>query len=482
MHRPHQKRKRGVLLTLQGLHKLENARQQAENDENDTKRFTLENLMCRTGLDSHTLGKIFNRTARVDQRSLVRCFLAFSLVLEPGDYEPPSGAPCIRRERQDLESNVFALERLEEEATHISTPNLNAKIQFCSDDGSMPDVSIFYGRSSELATLHQWIETKSSTGRTASQRGRLIALSGQAGIGKTWLAAKLVDQMQDDFEYVFWRSLHQAPSVTNLLTQFIQFVCKQSDVDEAQPLNHQITQAIDYLRSSRCLLVLDNVETILLGCDQRGCNRFAGHYCSDYEGYRVFLKRVAETNHQSCVVLTSREIPQDIRPQNSDSLPIRGLLVKGLPVAQIQKLLQHQGVFQGTLVDWCRLANRYGSNPLILKSVGKFIQGLFGGNIAAFLNQDIVLFDEICDLLHQQLKRLSDAEINLLMVLARQSNPVSFSEVRSQMFGSISNQTLLEGLTSLEMRSLLEIRDGQFFLQPLLASYIRERYYATRRF
>lgn len=83
-----QKRRRGVLLTPQGLSKLQNAKQQVESSDN--QRFTLELLSLRTNLDPHTLCKIFNHTARVDKKSLAKCFQAFNLVLQPDDYGFPT--------------------------------------------------------------------------------------------------------------------------------------------------------------------------------------------------------------------------------------------------------------------------------------------------------------------------------------------------------------------------------------------------------
>ena len=79
-----QKRRRGAFLTLHGLYKLKNAKQQAE--DNDNHHLTLELLSHRTGLDSHTVCKIFNQSASADKKSLAKCFQAFNLVLEPDDY------------------------------------------------------------------------------------------------------------------------------------------------------------------------------------------------------------------------------------------------------------------------------------------------------------------------------------------------------------------------------------------------------------
>ena len=69
------------------------------------------------------------------------------------------------------------------------------------DWGEAPDVSVFYGRTEELATLEQWI---------VRDRCRLIVLLGMGGVGKTALAVKVGQQVQSEFDYVIWRSLHNA--------------------------------------------------------------------------------------------------------------------------------------------------------------------------------------------------------------------------------------------------------------------------------
>jgi hypothetical protein len=92
------KRKRGSILTIQGLDKLENAIKTKEYAENNGKRFTLNNLYEQTRLDPHTLCKIFNRNVRVDTKSLVKCFKAFNLVLEADDYQSPLPVSLVKPE------------------------------------------------------------------------------------------------------------------------------------------------------------------------------------------------------------------------------------------------------------------------------------------------------------------------------------------------------------------------------------------------
>ena len=77
------------------------------------------------------------------------------------------------------------------------------------DWGDVIATEIFYGREQELATLTTW---------TREDQCRLIAILGMGGVGKTLLTAKLAEEIQKDFDYVFWRSLRDTPSFKELLT------------------------------------------------------------------------------------------------------------------------------------------------------------------------------------------------------------------------------------------------------------------------
>ena len=83
------------------------------------------------------------------------------------------------------------------------------------DWGEAPESSIFYGRTEELATLTQWI---------VNDKCRLVSLLGMGGIGKTALAVKFAESVQEQFQYLIWRSLRYAPSIEDILTELIQLL------------------------------------------------------------------------------------------------------------------------------------------------------------------------------------------------------------------------------------------------------------------
>jgi len=68
------------------------------------------------------------------------------------------------------------------------------------------------------------------------------------GIGKTALAVKLAEQVQDKFEYVIWRSLRNAPPVKDLLTELILFL-HQQEVNLPETVDSLISRLMEYLRS-----------------------------------------------------------------------------------------------------------------------------------------------------------------------------------------------------------------------------------------
>jgi hypothetical protein len=64
-----QTRRRGVILSLQGLQKLQEAKHLLEIQENDGARFTLEELSYRTQLAPFTVSKVLARQEGVDKQS-----------------------------------------------------------------------------------------------------------------------------------------------------------------------------------------------------------------------------------------------------------------------------------------------------------------------------------------------------------------------------------------------------------------------------
>lgn len=331
------------------------------------------------------------------------------------------------------------------------------------DWGEAPEVGRFYGRAQELDELLRWIVT---------ERCRLVTLLGMGGIGKTTLAivtARRVQQLAP-FEYVYWRSLQNAPPVAGLLENCLQNLYTQQPVALPGTLDEQISLLISSMRQHRCLLILDNVEAIL----QPG--QRAGIFIESEQGYGRLLQRLGETGHQSCLLLTSREKPREIARLEGVRSPVRSLRLGGIERASGEELLRDEGL-AGTDEERADLVERYQGNPLALKIVSEPIREVFGGDIAAFLQGEERVLGEISDLLEQQFQRLSAAERDVIYWLAIEHEDVSLETLLADTRALISRKALVETLDALRRRSLIEGNGaGHFLLQPVVMEYVTGRF------
>jgi hypothetical protein len=106
MTNPQPKRRRGVVLTLQGWQRLLEAKRQSEIQENSSNAYTLEDLSERTSLSPNTLTRIQRRQVAVDRQSLEFYFNAFNLTLTPSDYTKLGLDQIESRHRATLKGQV----------------------------------------------------------------------------------------------------------------------------------------------------------------------------------------------------------------------------------------------------------------------------------------------------------------------------------------------------------------------------------------
>jgi hypothetical protein len=161
------------------------------------------------------------------------------------------------------------------------------------------------------------------------------------------------------------------------LAECILFLSMQQKTDLPESVGERISLLIDYLRTARCLLVLDNVEAIL---EERS---WVGKYREGYEeGYGKLFRRVGETIHHSCLLLTSREKPKEVALPEGKHAPVRTMVLTGLEQSACRQLLQESDVVgtEAAYTAFIRVLTCSKRSLTLCQDIDQAITGDFGGN------------------------------------------------------------------------------------------------------
>jgi WD40 repeat protein len=301
------------------------------------------------------------------------------------------------------------------------------------------DIQPFCGRIKELAKLAAWVSI---------DRCKLIAILGIGGIGKTALATKLGQQLQDGFEFVIWRSLREAPPLNQLLGDLIGVLSQHVNLELSKTSPKRIALLLEQLQQHRCLLILDNVEAIM------NPGEYAGNYREGYGNYGDLFHRLGSSQHQSCVVITSREPPPEITELSNDKLPVRTLSLAG--IADAGAMLLEQMSVEGELCQLTEISDRCQGNPLYLRIIANTIANSFDGDLEEFLESDRYTYAKISNILTAQLARLTTEEKLLIYYLAIQREPVSIESMTAHFAPLGLDRSLPTTVDSLIKRSIVQ--------------------------
>ncbi|KPQ39188.1 MAG: WD40 repeat protein [Phormidium sp. OSCR] len=362
---------------------------------------------------------------------------------------------------------------LEEQERLTKTKVLD--INFESDDMS----TYFVGREKELQSLEDWIlkdrcKLIAILGMGGVGKSALSQMSlGKAGIGKSELSRTLSKNIESEFTYVIYVTLKAGLPFKEFIARALNFLSNQQKNDLPDTLDSQIEGLIEYFRKYRCLLVIDNVETILKGL---------GNYAPGCAGYGKLFEQVGRQQHQSCLLLNSRENPTTIYELEGVKRPVRSLYLEGLDCPSVKLFFASiADNFIGSDSDWNKLVDFYAGNPLALNIVAKVIRSRYQGDISRFLREGEKIYPDIQSLLDWTFERLSEPELKIIYWLSINGESVPANSLAEDMLQSLPACDI-EGLiqNTLDVRSLpVERSSGkhpvQYSLQPVLVEYTLNR-------
>ncbi|MEG4090876.1 tetratricopeptide repeat protein [Microcoleus sp. Pol12B4] len=262
---------------------------------------------------------------------------------------------------------------------------------------------------------------------------KVLAIIGQGGMGKTSLAVKLAEALGVNWQKSVSQKAESLPSGDYECAMYFEAKERTSFDDVAEFLlseglgiqaaevlktaDEKIAKIMAGLQQTRCLLVLDNLESILHPAVEAGnpdCLAAAQVHRAISPDWGKLLNALVYQQHQSQTILTSREVPADLAHTRypglaPDSELVHIEVLQGVDLAAGVEILQ-QRKLTDTLADLQWISQRVEGHVFLLTQLAALGKGKPG-----YLRKHPELVTKNAEpMLREQLARQSEVARDLL--------------------------------------------------------------------
>ncbi len=323
-----------------------------------------------------------------------------------------------------------------------------------------PDISHLLENDTDIQPLVKW---------SKDHRCRCICICGMIGSGKTTLATKFAYKQQQDFDYVVWLSVQNAPPVETTLKICLKAFNSSliSSPHESVSFEDLLVELVSYLRHYRCLLILDGLQEIL------ECTESTTYYRQDCEKYGQLIRSIITTDNNALLVMTSRIKLKALNYYAQDQ-------VRFLNLGQVHKI-NLDNIFLSTVnhsyfqIKWSEICEYYLYNPQLLKIVASNLKNLPEIDEVEASIEHLIPFKEIDNWLNFELNYLSPLENEIIHWLAIDCRTNTVKTLRVKIEQPSSKIQLLAALDNLLQRSLITQKNNTYVLAPLLKDYLQRK-------
>ncbi len=404
-------RDRGRILTPDGLSRLQQAIRgwEVEHEVRCTQERIKEltSAVKEGGLDPSTIRKILKAKGGVDPESIRCLFTAFELELAEIDLVP------------------------------------SARLQIQTDPN-------FVGREGAIADLTALVN-----------RGvKVIVIQARGGVGKTTLARKYLQQEFGSFlEFPIAKETKDIASIESLIEEKL----RQLGEEPGREFFVSLDRLKRKLQNERIGILIDNLEPALDS---------AGKFIEPHRRYVELLRVLADPSVQSVTLITTRERLRE------SSITVENYILRSLDLTAWEQFFQSRNL-STDMLDFAALHNAYGGNAKAMDIVRSAILEDYAGDVAAYwqANQhDLFIERDLEDLVTQQFDRLQQIDADAYNLLCRmgcyryQDVPTVPIEGLLCLLWDVPENRQRRVVKSLQDRSLVEFKDGEFWLHPVIRS------------
>ncbi len=238
------------------------------------------------------------------------------------------------------------------------------------------------------------------------EQNRVVLVTGSAGIGKTSLIAEL---------------FHQAKWLSTFQSLIWKYSVSDSPADDIQDLLYLINSpsrstVYDYIRTRRVLISIDGIDDWFVTDKNR-------------KDANLLLRRLAETEHNSCFIFSTRQDIPLIDSLSQMGRPVKVFHLKGLSEEQSRLLLSPYNLYGEKLNDF--VSSRRG-NPQSLLDSAKIVERIYERNVDPFMNGRTSIISNILSkslsFSFERIQELDDTERHTLQYLSALQESVSVQD------------------------------------------------------
>jgi tetratricopeptide (TPR) repeat protein/DNA-binding MarR family transcriptional regulator len=225
------------------------------------------------------------------------------------------------------------------------------KVQFHDFSVEAPIIVHFFGRKRELTLLEEWVEDR--------DEHNIIFIHGMPGVGKTTLAAKLLETYRES-KHLFWHNFHELDTLRGVLFKLSEFLSKLGH-DQLE-IHLRTRKDLDFYKISKILgKSIGIINAILIFDNFRKSN-------DKIRTFFNYIYSMLVSSSKTKMLILSREIvPLHEGSDVHAGKTIAELELNGLDFESSKRLLEEKGIDRGRVNEMYKLT---GGIPLFLEISG----------------------------------------------------------------------------------------------------------------